>query len=53
MTHSVFSLIEDQDRMIRDLFELRYLLEPKMAEFGSGICSEESNRPNEKINAKD
>ncbi|HCT4597502.1 TPA: FadR family transcriptional regulator [Enterococcus faecium] len=26
-----FSLIEDQDRMIRDLFELRYLLEPKMA----------------------
>ncbi|WP_165005640.1 MULTISPECIES: FadR/GntR family transcriptional regulator [unclassified Enterococcus] len=26
-----FSLIKDRDRMIQDLFELRYLLEPKMA----------------------
>lgn len=26
-----FSLIKDQDKMISDLFELRYLLEPKMA----------------------
>ncbi len=36
-----FSLIKDQDKMILDLFELRYLLEPKMAALAAKNASEE------------
>ncbi|MFV0560987.1 MAG: FadR/GntR family transcriptional regulator [Enterococcus sp.] len=36
-----FSLIKDQDQMIRDLFELRYLLEPKMAALAAKNATDE------------
>lgn len=36
-----FSLVKDQDQMIRDLFELRYLLEPKMAALAARYATEQ------------
>ncbi|KAF1303390.1 GntR family transcriptional regulator [Enterococcus sp. JM9B] len=36
-----FSLVKDQDKMIQDLFELRYLLEPKMAALAAKYATQE------------
>ncbi|MHC5228075.1 FadR/GntR family transcriptional regulator [Enterococcus sp. LJL99] len=36
-----FSMVKDQDQMIRDLFELRYLLEPKMAALAARYATEQ------------